>query len=101
MFASLHSYLAYAASVGIIHEFHKLLFPAFLMAGAGGMAHMMKFTQEQISKAKMKPQDDGTDSKGDFLSRMMKMHNENPEKFTDRDMFMTAITNIGAGMVHA
>ncbi|CAO2650872.1 Nn.00g091690.m01.CDS01 [Neocucurbitaria sp. VM-36] len=98
MFASLHSYLGYAASVGIMHEFHRILFPVFMMTGAGGLAHLMKFTQEQISESKVEAKRaDGGPTKSDFLSRMVEMHNENPEKFTDADLFATCMTNIGAG----
>ncbi|KAH7082639.1 cytochrome P450 [Paraphoma chrysanthemicola] len=97
LFANLHRYLAYAASVGIMHELHRVLFPIFLMAGSGGLVHMRKFTQEQISKAKVRFQRDGKQTHGDFLSRMIKMNNDNPEGFTDRDLFMTAISNFGAG----
>lgn len=94
MFASLHSYLGYTASVGIMHEFHKILFPLFLMTGSSGMAHMMKFTQEQITAAEYGGDKSG---KADFLSRTMKLHKEDPEKFTNIDVFTTCITNIGAG----
>jgi cytochrome P450 len=60
---------------------------------------MRKFTQEQISKAKVRFQRDDKQTHGDFLSRMIKMNNDNPEGFTDRDLFMTAISNFGAGMI--
>ncbi|KAJ4366495.1 hypothetical protein N0V83_008131 [Neocucurbitaria cava] len=97
MFSSLHSYLGYTASVGIMNEFHKTLFPLFLITGSGGMFQMMKFTQDQISKFKSEADRDEKPTKGDFLSRMIKMHKENPEKFTDNDLFTACITNIGAG----
>ncbi|KAH7093666.1 cytochrome P450 [Paraphoma chrysanthemicola] len=97
LFGNLHRYLAYAASVGIMHELHRVLFPMFLMTGSGGLVHMRNFTQEQISKAKVRFQRDDKQTKGDFLSRMIKMNDDNPEEFTGRDLFMTAISNFGAG----
>lgn len=67
------------------------------MTGASGMAHMMKFTQEQIDTAKFEGVKDDKSGRADFLSRMMKLHNDDPDRFTDIDVFLTCITNIGAG----
>jgi len=37
------------------------------------------------------------DSKGDFLSKLLRLHADNPEKVSMTDVFMTCMTNIGAG----
>jgi cytochrome P450 len=37
------------------------------------------------------------DSKGDFLSKLLRLHADNPEKVTMSDVFGTCMANIGAG----
>jgi hypothetical protein len=91
MLNSLHQYLRYCASVGVYSELHSWIFKPVMMLGASGFAHMINFTAKQISEQKASP------GKDDFLSRVLAMNKENPENFTDLDVFITCITNIGAG----
>lgn len=64
-----------------------------------GMAFVGSFTQEQIAQRmsvseKAKEMPERTD---DFLGKVLRMHEEQPDKFTMTDVFTTCITNIGAG----
>ncbi|KAH7347958.1 cytochrome P450 [Pyrenochaeta sp. MPI-SDFR-AT-0127] len=99
IFDSLHRYLAYASSVGVVNELHKILFPVFMIAGPGGMSHIMKFTREQISEvtARTETNCNSKSVKGDFLSRLLEIRKTHPEKLSEGDVFLTCATNIGAG----
>jgi cytochrome P450 len=91
MLKSLHKYLRYCASVGVYYELHSWIFKPLMVFGAGGFGHMINFTAQQISQQKDSPRKD------DFLGKVMALNKENPERFTDIDIFTTCITNIGAG----
>lgn len=91
MLNALHQYLRYCGSVGVYSELHSWIFKPVMMLEASGFVHMVNFTAQQISEQK------GSSGKDDFLSRVLTMNKENPEKFTDPDVFITCITNIGAG----
>ena len=91
MLNALHQYLRYCASVGVYSELHSWIFKPVMMLGASGFAHMVNFTAQQISEQKV------SSEKDDFLSRVLSMNKENPEKITDLDVFITCITSIGIG----
>ncbi|KFZ14545.1 hypothetical protein V501_03179 [Pseudogymnoascus sp. VKM F-4519 (FW-2642)] len=104
--AAISQYLSYGAMVGVYAEFHR--FAAKLLSflpqkQGGGMAAMGKFANAQVQQrlSKTAAVDAGDDKhpnqKGDFLSKMLNLHHENPEKITLKDVFLTCITNIGAG----
>jgi cytochrome P450 len=104
--AAISQYLSYAAIVGVYSEFHRLAAKllSFLPQKQGsGMAAMGKFANAQVQQrlsttAAVDAADDKhPNQKGDFLSKMLNLHHENPEKITLKDVFMTCITNIGAG----
>lgn len=97
MFDSLHGYLRYLSSVGIVNEFHKYLLPVFYIFGGRGMAQMLTFTKAQIVDATARADAGDEKAKGDFLSRLMEVHKTSPEKLTHQDVFITCMTNIGAG----
>lgn len=103
--AAISQYLSYAAIVGVYSEFHR--FAAKLLSllpqkQGGGMAAMIKFANGQLQHRLSTTAVDAADSKllspkGDFLSKMLNLHHQNPEKITLKDIFVTCITNIGAG----
>ncbi|OBT57364.1 hypothetical protein VE04_02759, partial [Pseudogymnoascus sp. 24MN13] len=104
--AAISQYLSYGAMVGVYAEFHR--FAAKLLSflpqkQGGGMAAMGKFANAQVQQrlSTTTAVDGGDDKqpnqKGDFLSKMLNLHHENPEKITLKDVFLTCITNIGAG----
>jgi hypothetical protein len=91
MLKSLHSYLRYCASVGVFSELHSWLFKPMMMFGTSGFGHVINFTMQQISQQKSSPNEDN------FLGKILAMNQENPENFTDIDVFLTCMTNIAAG----
>ncbi|KAJ4250192.1 hypothetical protein NW762_012007 [Fusarium torreyae] len=100
IFASLHEYLKYCAVVGVEHEWHETLFWIMSKLPARGLAYVGQFTGEQIDKGKqaLKVVDAAeTAQRKDFLSKLFRLHSENPKKFPEAAIFTTCITNIGAG----
>ncbi|KFY65399.1 hypothetical protein V496_02591 [Pseudogymnoascus sp. VKM F-4515 (FW-2607)] len=103
--AAISQYLSYAAIVGVYSEFHRFaakLISLLPQKQGGGMAAMIKFANEQLEHRLSTTAVDAADNKhlnpkGDFLSRMLNLHHQNPEKITLKDIFVTCITNIGAG----
>lgn len=67
-----------------------------------GMSHLQAFAEQQISTASNNL-GHGRDSSvkvgqgGSFLTKLLKMHSDNPIKMSKADIFTTCITNIGAG----
>lgn len=102
LFPSLHSYLTYSANVGIYPEVHPILFRFLMYFGGGGMLHLASFTSTQIQE-RLEKNRIGTavekkpGSGDDFLARVLKMHEEDPEKFTAMDVFLTCLSNVVAG----
>ena len=99
--AAISQYLSYAAKVGVFSEFHRLaskIIP-LLQKNTGGMAAMGQSVQAQLGD-RLSPEkniDQDGIQKGDFLSKLRRLHEENPDKVTMNDVFMTCMTNIGAG----
>ncbi|KAF2176414.1 cytochrome P450 [Zopfia rhizophila CBS 207.26] len=98
LFPSLHSYLVYCSHVGIYNEIHPILYTILSYLGRGG-GHLRNFTSEQVQKriqalvdVEHKP-----GSGDDFLAKVMQKHGEDPENFTMNEVFVTCMTNIGAG----
>lgn len=57
----------------------------------------MNFTAQQIAETKAKCNGWKGFHNGGFLSCLLVMHNEDPEKLINADVLMTCLTNIGAG----
>jgi cytochrome P450 len=62
-----------------------------------GMSAIVRFAQSQLQERLSKMDVNKIDSKGDFLSKLLRLHADNPEKITMSDVFMACMTNIGAG----
>ncbi|KAL2839393.1 cytochrome P450 [Aspergillus pseudoustus] len=98
LIAALHSYLVYAAHVGIFNEFHSLLTRILSWLPAGGIAHLVAFASQQISEGQnMFTAKDSNDLSDPFLKKLLAIHSQDPEKISKADIFTTCITNIGAG----
>ncbi|KAH6999394.1 cytochrome P450, partial [Ilyonectria destructans] len=98
IFSSLGMYLKYCANIGILHEIHDPL--SWLMArlSSSSINHVGNFTQNQIKEGKKEfSAKAGGPKKQDFLSKILQLHNENPERFPETAIYTTCITNIGAG----
>ncbi len=70
------------------------------MLPSPGMSYLATFTGEQIQE-RLKGSGDGkkvvSANDNNFLSQVLRMHSDQPDKFTMQDVFTTCITNIGAG----
>ncbi|KAM5354813.1 hypothetical protein ACJ41O_001459 [Fusarium nematophilum] len=100
MFPSLHEYLKYCALVGVEHEWHNTLWWFMTKLPARGMVYVARFTAEQISKVRGtldKTDLDRSNVRQDFLSKLLRLQQENPEKCPDSAIIANCLTNIGAG----
>ncbi|KAJ5523622.1 hypothetical protein N7513_013166 [Penicillium frequentans] len=102
LIAALHSYLVYSARVGVYSEWHPLLSKLVTLLPMSGISHLQAFAEQQISTASNnlgheKDVSINVGQGGSFLTRLLKMHSDNPSKLTKADIFTTCITNIGAG----
>ncbi|KAF2737912.1 cytochrome P450 [Polyplosphaeria fusca] len=98
LFPSLKSYLTYCADIGVYSEIHPLLWRLNSIF-ARGRGHLASFATEQIQK-RQEALADVEQKPGiadDFLAKMFQKHYEDPEGFTKERIFMTCLTNIGAG----
>jgi hypothetical protein len=68
-----------------------------LIRGSGGDSAFVDFTQSQLQERLANMDIEKIESKGDFLSKLLSLHADNPEKVTMADVFMACMTNIGAG----
>lgn len=95
--SAIDGYLMYAAHVGVFAEWHRQISGLLSrLAKADGMSAMLKFTQTQMaehtSDPNVKPR-----AEGDFISKLLTLRHNDPEKISMADIFGTCITNIGAG----
>ena len=102
MIAALHSYLSYLSKVGVIHEWHRTFTWILSFLPSGGMHYMGGFMQEQVSegqrqKTKGSLEKDESKPTDDFLTKLLRMHALQPDKFSMADVYATCGTNIGAG----
>lgn len=98
LISSLHSYLVYAAHVGIYHEVHPLLSKLLGLLPTGGIAHLVAFTLQQISDARKTLTEKASGGSSDaFLKKLLDMQAKSPGKISDADIFATCMTNVGAG----
>jgi cytochrome P450 len=94
----IHKYLIHASHVGVYSELHRPISKLLsLLRGPKGISATMQFTQSQLQERLSKMDVEKIDLKGDFLSKLLRLHAENPEKITMSDVFTTCMTNIGAG----
>ncbi|KAJ4509695.1 Pisatin demethylase [Exophiala dermatitidis] len=105
MIAALHSYLLYLSKVGVFHEWHNTftrILSYLPSSSSGGMHYMGAFLHEQIregqkQKTKSDLEKDESKPTDDFLTKMLRMHALQPDKFPMSAVFTTCGTNIAAG----
>ncbi|KIV80341.1 hypothetical protein PV11_07847 [Exophiala sideris] len=102
MIAALHSYLQYLSKVGVIHEWHRTFMWILSFLPAGGMRYMGSFMVQQVQegqrqKSKSDLEKDESKPTDDFLTKLLRMHALQPDKFPMDAVFSTCGTNIGAG----
>ncbi|KAF4554808.1 Cytochrome P450-like protein 7 [Elsinoe fawcettii] len=94
LLAALHSYLIYAANVGVYSWLHPYLWTPSNYLKVNNMGFLINFTASNISDRHAQPNSDKISHQpgDDFLSKMLR----EPEKYT-QEVFGTCMTNIGAG----
>ncbi|KAK1507966.1 uncharacterized protein CCOS01_16272 [Colletotrichum costaricense] len=98
IFASQHVYLKYCAMVGIEHELHGTLDWILSKLPPGQLMNGVNFTAEQLKKGRVRfDMEKGSPDRQDFMSKLFRLHHENPGKFPESAVFTTCMTNIGAG----
>ncbi|KAI3550425.1 hypothetical protein CABS03_05602 [Colletotrichum abscissum] len=98
IFASQHVYLKYCAMVGIEHEVHGTLDWILSKLPPGQLMNGVNFTAEQLKKGRVRfDMEKGSPDRQDFMSKLFRLHHENPGKFPESAVFTTCMTNIGAG----
>ncbi|KEF54568.1 uncharacterized protein A1O9_09010 [Exophiala aquamarina CBS 119918] len=99
VFAALHVYLLHCANVGIYSEWHPIITKLEQFLPGPGMSFLTQFTQAQITERLNATKGDSEPSKtgNDFLTKLLKMHVEDPSKISMADIFLALLTNIGAG----
>ncbi len=102
MIAALDHYLRYLSKVGIYHEWHSFLTWCLSFFPNSGSRYLGIFTQQQVAEGqKSKPKSllekDEAKPTDDFLTKLLRMHALQPDKFSMKSVFSTCITNIGAG----
>ncbi|KAG4430968.1 hypothetical protein IFR05_013555 [Cadophora sp. M221] len=106
--SAIDDYLTYLTHVGVFSEWHIPIasFLSRFTQDDTGVSAIKKFTQAQLMKrtsaASSFPPSKPSSSKqgaagGDFLTKLLKIHEEDPEKVDMKDVFTTCMTNIGAG----
>ncbi|KAF2267775.1 cytochrome P450 [Lojkania enalia] len=98
LFPALHAYLQHCADVGIYSEFHPLIHKLQSLLKRGNPV-IRNFTTEQIDK-RIGEFGDVEKKPGiadDFLAKTLQKNAEDPEGFTMQEVFLTCLTNIGAG----
>ncbi|KAJ9608403.1 hypothetical protein H2200_007391 [Cladophialophora chaetospira] len=102
MIAALDHYLRYLSKVGIYPEWHSFLMRVLSFFPNTGSRYLGIFTQQQVAEGqKTKPKSllekDEAKQTDDFLTKLLRMHALQPDKFPISAVFGTCMTNIGAG----
>ena len=90
----------YGANVGVYSEWHPIASKIVDHLPGAGMSHLFQFTAECMQEraaATVDKKKSGSASDNSFLSQVLRMHSEEPEKVTMVDVFTICLTNIGAG----
>ncbi|KAK0116015.1 hypothetical protein ONS95_013052 [Cadophora gregata] len=101
MMAAIDDYLSYLTHVGVFSEFHRTIagLLSHFSQNDTGMSAIRKFAQAQLSKRKFEiiRSDKRNSNQGDFITKLLQLHEADPSKVGMKDVFITLITNIGAG----
>ncbi|KAH7321513.1 cytochrome P450 family protein [Rhexocercosporidium sp. MPI-PUGE-AT-0058] len=98
--SAIDDYLSYLSVVGVFSEWHTQianLLSCFAKEDTG-ISAIRNFAQAQLKARTSTPISKPSNSKqGDFLTKLLQIHEEDPKKIDMRDVFATCMTNIGAG----
>lgn len=102
MISALHSYLLYITKVGIYHECHQTLMWILSKFSNGGMVYLGNFMRQQVEERQEQyvmgqSEKDPARPDDDFLTKLLRLHAGQPQKFSLEHVYTTCGTNIGAG----
>lgn len=95
---AIHEFARYGAVIGVLHEWHPMIFRLLQMiapSGSQGLAYIAQFTAQAIAECSQRATPH--DTHGNLLSSMYAMHQKDPEAFKLQDIHYHSIPNIAAG----
>jgi hypothetical protein len=100
LIAVLHTYLKYAATVGVYSEWHTTL--SWLLSKLfpdTGYKYLIDFTQDTFERRKTGAaiKEDPHDRNNDFMAKALRLHEQDPEKFGLGLVMVVCNMNVGAG----
>ena len=94
---TIDKFFAYCALVGVYPEIHFPLWHTLQkLKPGGGIAYINVFAKERLQHY----QEAGKYREGDgneFMTKLLKIHQEDPKKLTMQEVMMTCSSNVGAG----
>ncbi|KIV79764.1 hypothetical protein PV11_07309 [Exophiala sideris] len=96
---ALHGGMDYVATVGIYPEWHGPIFRLLKRLGSNPMVKTIKFAQQKIDE-RQRDLKSGVlpDSQiDDFLTKVLRLHDDDPVAFPMAKVFTTCMQNVGAG----
>jgi len=101
MISAIDDYLTYLTHVGVFSEFHSTLYGLLsqFTKEDTGMSAIGAFAQAQLSKRKFETSrsEKRSSNQGDFITKLLQLHEADPSKVDMKDVFSTLLTNISAG----
>ncbi|KAH9207923.1 cytochrome P450 [Leptodontidium sp. 2 PMI_412] len=103
LFKALQRELVYSTWVGVYYELHPIIFRCIKLLGTNGLIDILTFTSKQINDRLAKVKETNTivvESKSDgedFLTRILRLHQEQPQAYTMDHVHAACMQNIGAG----
>lgn len=88
----------YSTLVGVFPWLHAWIFP--FLPKTGGHSYILRYTTKQIAireQALKDPKNTEREGPPDIMTKLLKAHEENPNKVSKMDLFIMCQSNIGAG----
>ncbi|KAH9204667.1 cytochrome P450 [Leptodontidium sp. 2 PMI_412] len=97
-FTNLGAALVYVARVAVYPKIHPIIARIIQMLGANGVFGVFAFVNKQVAeRLDQINRGEKKDDAMDFLTRVLKLHNEQPKVFTMEHVEVACFQNIGAG----
>ncbi|KAF4535861.1 Cytochrome P450 [Lasiodiplodia theobromae] len=93
----LDGFLKYMANVGIYSEIHPILCKLTRSSANGGLAHAFAFASKNIQERVESNKKGKRPESDDFLTKVLRLHEEQPHSFGMEDVLITCSANVVAG----
>jgi hypothetical protein len=97
LLASLRTFLAYLAHVGIFPEIHPGLIRLLGLLPNPGLQHMLEFTKSRILEHQEKLKSSSSPDQTDFMTQSLRIHQERPDEYPLKGVADTCGVNLIAG----